>query len=155
MSFLIDPPLLFVSGLALGRFLPEGSLRRRITVGILGVFYVVSGLLYLDKLPWWDGRRWTRGSSFMLNSGLNTRLKRRAGHDVLAVVLFAAYPLWLWFGMQMGQQGRPSGAPAVGESLSDDPVVTESVSDGPPSDDSPGDSSPTDDSPADEAASDE
>jgi hypothetical protein len=106
MSFLIDPPLLFVSGLSLGRFVPKGSLRRRLALGILGVFYVVSGLLYLDKLPWWDGRRWTRGSAFMLNSGLNTRLKRRAGHDVLAVVLFAAYPLWLWFGMELGQQAR-------------------------------------------------
>ena len=108
MSFLIDPPLLFGSGVLLGRFVPE-SLRRRIAAGIVVVFYVVSGLLYLDKLPWWDGRRWTRGSAFMLNSGLNTRLKRRAGHDVLAVVLFAAYPLWMWFGMQTGQRYRPGG----------------------------------------------
>jgi len=123
MSFLIDPPLLFVSGLLLGRFVPKGSLRRRIAVGILGVFYAVSGLLYLDVLPWWDGRRWTRGSAFMLNSGLNTRLKRRAGHDVLAVVLFAAYPLWIWFGMELGRQGRPpEGADVVTETPDPEPV---------------------------------
>ena len=109
MSFLLDPPLLFVSGLALGRFVPKGSLRRRIAIALLGLFYGVSGLLYLDVLPWWDGRRWTRGSDWMLNSGLNTRLKRTAGADVLAVLLFAAYPLWVWFGMELGRRARPSG----------------------------------------------
>lgn len=106
MSFLLDPPLLFASGLLVGRFVPEGSRRRRIALAVLGLFYAVSGLLYADLLPWWDGRRWTRGSAFMLNSGLNTRLKRTAGTDVLAVVLFAAYPLWVWFGMTTGRRTR-------------------------------------------------
>jgi len=106
MSFLLDPPLLFASGLLVGRFVPERSRRRRIAVALLGLFYAVSGLLYLDVLPWWDGRRWTRGSTFMLNSGLNTQLRRTAGVDVLAVVLFAAYPLWVWFGMATGRRAR-------------------------------------------------
>jgi hypothetical protein len=106
MSFLIDPPLLFGSGLLLGRFVPKGSRRRRIALAVLGLFYAVSGLLYADVLPWWDGRRWTRGSSFMLNSGLNTRVKRTAGVDVLAVLLFAAYPLWVWVGMATGRRSR-------------------------------------------------
>ena len=107
MSFLLDPPVLFVSGLVTGRFVPKGSRRRRIAIALLGLFYGVSGLLYVDILPWWNGRRWTRGSDWMLNSGLNTRLKRTAGADVLAVMLFAAYPLWLWFGMELGRQARP------------------------------------------------
>jgi hypothetical protein len=106
MSFLLDPPLLFASGAVVGRFVPTGSRRRRIALAVLGLFYAVSGLLYLDVLPWWDGRRWTRGSTFMLNSGLNTRLKRTAGVDVLAVVLFAAYPLWVWLGLATGRRTR-------------------------------------------------
>jgi hypothetical protein len=115
MSFLLDPPVLFGSGLVVGRFVPEGSRRRRIAVALLALFYVVSGLLYVDVLPWWDGRRWTRGSDWMLNSGLNTRLRRTAGADVLAVILFAAYPLWVWFGMELGRKARPSGDAATGE----------------------------------------
>ncbi|MEF8840832.1 MAG: hypothetical protein V5A62_04310 [Haloarculaceae archaeon] len=118
MSFLLDPPLLFGSGLAVGRFVPEGSRRRRIAIALLGLFYGVSGLLYADVLPWWDGRRWTRGSDWMLNSGLNTRLRRTAGADVLAVLLFAAYPLWVWFGMELGRKARPSGDAAGGETVS-------------------------------------
>ena len=107
MSFLLDPPVLFISGLVTGRFVPKGSRRRRIAIALLGLFYGVSGLLYVDILPWWNGRRWTRGSDWLLNSGLNTRLTRTAGADVLAVMLFAAYPLWLWFGMELGRQARP------------------------------------------------
>lgn len=110
MSFLLDPPVLFVSGLLLGRFVPEGSRRRRIALAVVGLFYGVSGLLYLDVLPWWDGTRLTRGSDWMLNSGLNTRLKRTAGADVLAVLLFAAYPLWMWFGMNLARRSRRADA---------------------------------------------
>ena len=113
MSFLLDPPLLFASGLFLGRFVPEGSRRRRIALAVVGLFYGVSGLLYLDVLPWWNGTRLTRGSDWMLNSGLNTRLKRTAGADVLAVLLFAAYPLWVWFGMALGRRSRSDDAPDV------------------------------------------
>ncbi|MFC6941318.1 hypothetical protein ACFQE8_15325 [Salinirubellus sp. GCM10025818] len=118
MSFLLDPPVLFASGLCLGRFVPEGSRRRRISLAVVGLFWGVSGLLYLDVLPWWDGSRLTRGSGWMLNSGLNTRLTRRAGHDVLAILLFAAYPLWMWFGMRLGRQslsGRTDDTEIEGE----------------------------------------
>lgn len=38
MSFLLDPPRLFVSGLLLGRFVPEGSRRRRIALAVVGLF---------------------------------------------------------------------------------------------------------------------
>lgn len=107
MSFLLDPPLLVVTGALLGRFEGDERRRRRLTLAVLGLFYAVSGLLYLDVLPWWDGRRWTRGSRFMLNSNLGTRLRRSAGVDVLAVVLFAAYPLWLWIGLAAGRRFRP------------------------------------------------
>ena len=126
MSFLLDPPVLFVSGLVTGRFVPKGSRRRRIAIALLGLFYGVSGLLYVDILPWWNGRRWTRGSDWMLNSGLNTRLKRTAGADVLAVMLFAAYPLWLWFGMELGRQARPpeGTAETTGRAVGATEVVT-------------------------------
>jgi len=70
------------------------------------LFYAVSGLLYAEAPPWWDGRRWTRGSTFMLDSGLNIRIKHTAGIDVLSAVLFAAYPFWVWFGMTAGRRIR-------------------------------------------------
>lgn len=104
MSFLLDPPILFGSGVLIGRYEDDETDTRRLSLAVLALFYLVSGLLYLDVLPWWSGDRWTRGSQFMLNSGLNTRLKRNAGVDVLAVLLFAAYPLWLWVGLVTGRK---------------------------------------------------
>lgn len=85
---------------------PERSRRRRIALAIAGLLYAASGLLYLAPFPWWNGTRLTRGSDWMLNSGLNTRLRRRAGHDVLAILRFAAYPLWMWFGESTGRRTR-------------------------------------------------
>ena len=46
------------------------------------------------------------GSDWMLNSGLDTELSRQPGTDVLAVLLFASYPLWMRLGLDIGGRYR-------------------------------------------------
>lgn len=103
MSFLLDPPALVVLGVLIGRYVPRRSTRRTLAAGIVGIFIVVSGLLYLDILPWWFGE-WMSGSDWMLNSEVGTTLEREDGTDVLAVVMFAAYPLWMKLGLDIGRR---------------------------------------------------
>lgn len=103
MSFLLDPPALVVLGAVIGRYVDSATRQRRLAAGVVVVFVVVSTLLYLDLLPWWFGE-WMRGSDWMLNSGLGTDLTRQPGTDVLAVVLFAAYPLWMKLGLEIDRR---------------------------------------------------
>jgi hypothetical protein len=49
-------------------------------------------------------------------------------------MLFAAYPLWLWFGMELGRQARPpevAGATATGAGGATEIVTEETASEGP------------------------
>ncbi len=101
MSFLLDPPALVLIGVIIGRYVDGRARRRRLGAAIVVTFVAVSTLLYLDILPWWLGE-WMRGSDWMLNSGLDTELTRKPGTDILAVVLFAAYPLWMRLGLDVG-----------------------------------------------------
>lgn len=105
MSFLLDPPVLVLVGLLLGRSAASDARRVRLAAGVVLVFLGVSTLCYLDVLPWWFGE-WMRGSDWMLNSGLDTNLQRQPGTDVLAIVLFAAYPLWMKLGLDVGGATR-------------------------------------------------
>lgn len=105
MSFLLDPPALVLIGIGIGRYAPTGDARRLAAAFVVGVFLVVSGLLYVDVLPWWWGG-WMSGTDWMLNSGLGTTLGRSPGTDVLAVVVFAAYPLWMALGLWIGRRSR-------------------------------------------------
>jgi hypothetical protein len=105
MSFLLDPPALVLVGVAIDRYVDARSRRNRLAAGVVAVFVVVSTLLYLDVLPWWLGG-WMSGSDWMLNSGLDTELSRKPGTDVLAVVLFASYPLWMRLGLDIGERYR-------------------------------------------------
>lgn len=100
MSFLLDPAALVVIGAVLRRYLSSHQTRNRVAAGVVVLFVVVSTLLYLGVLPWWWGE-WMTGTDWMLNSGLDTDLTRSAGTDVLAVVMFAAYPLWMWLGLSI------------------------------------------------------
>lgn len=106
MSFLLDPPALVVIGIVLGRHVHDRTRRRRLAVGVVAVFLLISSLQYLDVIPWWWGG-WMSGTNWMLNSGLDTQLSRSAGTDVLAVVLLAAYPLWIGLGLVVGRS-RPA-----------------------------------------------
>lgn len=98
MSFLLDPPTLVIIGFLIDRYTDSHRTRNLLAAGVVAVFLIVSTLLYLDVLPWWWGQ-WLAGSDWMLNSGLDTNLTRQPGTDVLAVVMFAAYPLWMKLGL--------------------------------------------------------
>lgn len=100
MSFLLDPPTLVVIGVILQRYVEPSARRDRAAAAVVVVFVAVSTLLYLDVLQWWWGE-WISGSDWMLNSGLDTSLTRQPGTDVLAVVMFAAYPLWMRLGLSI------------------------------------------------------
>jgi hypothetical protein len=102
MSFLLDPPSLVVLGYLIGRFGRSRTSRARLAVVVVAVFLIVSGLLYLDVIPWWLGG-WIDGSDWMLNSGLPTAVERGPGIDVLAVILFASYPLWMKLGLDVAR----------------------------------------------------
>lgn len=103
MSFLLDPPALVLLGIIIGRSVDSGRRRVRLAAGVVGIFVVGSTLLYLDVVPWWWGE-WIAGSDWMLNSGLGTDLTRQPGTDVLAVVIFASYPLWMKLGLEVDRR---------------------------------------------------
>lgn len=103
MSFLLDPPALVLIGFAIGRYARSERLRTRLAAAVVVIFISVSALLYVDVLPWWLGE-WIAGSDWMLNSGLDTDLQRQSGTDVLAIVMFAAYPLWMDLGLKWGER---------------------------------------------------
>lgn len=105
MSFLLDPPALVIIGVVISRYVDSQSRRNQVAVVVVAVFIGVSTLLYLDVIPWWLGG-WMSGSDWMLNSGLDTNLTRSPGTDVLAVVLFASYPLWMKLGLEVGGRWR-------------------------------------------------
>ncbi len=104
MSFLLDPPSLVILGVFLGRFIRHRLLRLKLASLVVLLFLFVSVLLYLDVVPWWFGG-WISGSDWMLNSGLGTELRKERGMGVLAAIMFAAYPLWMRFGLDLGDRG--------------------------------------------------
>jgi hypothetical protein len=108
MSFIIDPPLLIISGfllyLAGVRFaLTE---RKKIAIGLLVVllFISVSALLYLDAIPCFFpficGN--LSGSEFMFHSDI-TWIYKKDVPLVLVIALFALYPLWLYAGFAIAK----------------------------------------------------
>ena len=100
MSFLLDPPALVIIGIVIDRYGDSRTQKNRIGAAVVAIFLSVSTLLYLDVLPWWWGG-WIEGSDWMLNSGLPTTVERSPGIDILAVLQFAAYPLWMRLGLDL------------------------------------------------------
>lgn len=114
MSFLIDPPLLFLNGEAYARLAPENAqagAARAVGAATIALFWTVSVALYLN-------REWPRplasafgardGRDFMVNSGvlrIDTRHAGRGMH-VAAALIFATYPLWLLAGWRHGRRAR-------------------------------------------------
>lgn len=103
MSFLIDPPWLYVNGRVLAQAPPRA--RGPLAAATAGAFLVTSISLYLDR-PWtrpiWRACRARSGRDWMLNSGVLRLDADRAGPRTHAVsaLLFATYPLWLWLGLR-------------------------------------------------------
>ena len=105
MSFLIDPPLLFLSGLAIyliGKRL-EWDRHAKIVIGIVIalIFIVFSSLLYADIIrctfPFFSG---LKGSEFMLHSNYSGITKSMVPAIVIAF-LFLLYPIWIFAGYSL------------------------------------------------------
>lgn len=101
MSFLIDPPLLFVAGLVIGSFFGQSPKTVRILLGmaVVLVFFSASLLLYLDVLPCFFPFICTglSGSEFMFHSNYTGIYKKDVPLFVV-IFLFALYPLWIYAG---------------------------------------------------------
>lgn len=102
MSFIIDPPLLFLSGILIffaGKKL-EWDRHAKIVVGtaIALIFILFSSLLYTDIIrcvfPFFAGMK---GSEFMLHTNL-TGISNLDVPVIVVVVLFLLYPFWIFFG---------------------------------------------------------
>ena len=122
MSFLLDPILLIVIGVVVS-FLPEIGLHRILRKPVLvlsvvtvALFWSVGGLLYLDYLNFpWLGKAGS-GRHFMWNSGAEliglkppidvsfTYVNPFCTLNIVAVLLFAAYPLFLYLGVYAGSK---------------------------------------------------
>ena len=122
MSFLLDPLFLIVIGVAIA-FLAERGLHKILrnpvlvlSVVAVAVFWSISGLLYLDYLDLpWLGKAGS-GRHFMWNSGVEliglkppidvsvTYVNPFCALNVVAVLLFATYPLFLYLGVYAGRR---------------------------------------------------
>lgn len=116
MSFLLDPPLLLASGLAIERLAPDEATADRLAAGTLTLFLGVSVPLWRDVrspvlAPVWrpfssDGPR-----DFMVNSGvlsLPVPRRPRPRHHLAAAAVFATYPLALALGRRLARRvARP------------------------------------------------
>ena len=121
ISFLLDPLALLVIGFLAGkgyylltafgdRLFRRGALKKELVVAgafAVFVFWAYSALLYLNVIYFpWPLPRWYVGIDWMLNSGLPLGLTRTSGSDVVAIILFAAYPLWFYAGTRLGLSGH-------------------------------------------------
>lgn len=102
MSFLIDPPLLFLSGLAiffLGQRL-DWNRQSKIVIALLIVlvFVVFSSLLYADLIrcvfPFFSNMK---GSEFMLHSNI-TGISKEQVPSFAVFLSFLLYPIWIFAG---------------------------------------------------------
>lgn len=124
MSFLIDPALLYAGGRVYRRLADNAHApadardapadardaaadARDAAVGAatMALFWGVSIGLYRNQrwtTPIWRICRARSGRDWMLNSGLLRIDDTRAGRGthVVATLIFATYPLWLWRGMR-------------------------------------------------------
>ena len=112
MSFLIDPPWLYVAGRAYGRLMPQRTpAARAVHTATATAFLATSISLYLDR-PWthpiWKLCRAQDGRDWMLNSGVFRFDHRRAGWrtHLVSALIFATYPWWLLLGERRGQRRR-------------------------------------------------
>jgi hypothetical protein len=104
MSFLIDPPWLYASGVAYGRLMPERTpLARTVHTATAAAFLATSISLYLNR-PWtrpiWEACGAEDGRDWMLNSGIFKLDHKRVGlrTHLLSALAFTTYPWWLRLG---------------------------------------------------------
>lgn len=103
MSFLLDPPALFVIGIVLYSVGNKLGLERlaRITIGLLLVLFFVlfSLLLYADvfRCVFPVVCKSMSGSEFMFHSDI-TGIYKKDVPLLVVILLFALYPLWIYLG---------------------------------------------------------
>ncbi len=114
MSFLIDAPWLYATGEAYGRLAPEAADETRdakLGAATIAGFWGLSVPLYLNMRwtnPVWKACRAKSGRDWMINSGVlrfDEKNVSRRGH-IVAALLFATYPMWLWLGYLHGTEAR-------------------------------------------------
>ncbi|OBF81599.1 hypothetical protein A5791_05070 [Mycobacterium sp. 852002-51163_SCH5372311] len=108
MSFLLDPPLLFASGVLIERGLPED--RRDVAeAATLGIFFAGSFGLY-NNVPGlgllWRPFRARNGRDFMWNSGVFNVSTEKAEWPLHAAAggIFATYPFFIKLGRGLGRK---------------------------------------------------
>jgi hypothetical protein len=108
VSFLLDPPLLFASGVLIERVLPRE--RREVAeAATLGVFFGGSFGLY-NNVPGlgvlWRPFRARNGRDFMWNSGVFGVNTKEADWPLHAAAggIFATYPFFLKLGRKLGRR---------------------------------------------------
>jgi hypothetical protein len=121
LSFLLDPIALLALGFVAGkayylvvafgdRIIRRGALKRGLFfagAAVVAIFWAYSALLYLGAAYFpWPFPAWYGGADWMLNSGLPLGLTRSSVTDVLAVGVFATYPLWFYLGTELGLAGH-------------------------------------------------
>jgi len=121
LSFLLDPLALVAIGFVAGKayyllvafgtkILERGPLKKGLFIAgaaVVSLFWVYSALLYLNVIYFpWPFPSWYGGTAWMLNSGLPLGLTRNGVSDVLALVIFATYPVWFYAGTELGLAGH-------------------------------------------------
>ena len=111
MSFLADPPMLVASVVAIDSVVSDEDTAKKLELGVLLVFLVVSISLYLN-LGWvrkfWEFFGEKSGRDFMFNSGVLPLSEERmpSSKHAMSVAIFATYPLWLRLGRKIGARMR-------------------------------------------------
>ena len=102
MSFILDVPLLLIIGFIIGTYFKK----KEFLLGIVTIliFYLVGMIWYFtDKFMFLPG--YVLGSDFMLNSWVfGHYFSRSLTIDVIVVILFLLYPLWLYLGIQLSKK---------------------------------------------------
>lgn len=111
MSFVLDPPLLVVSGAAIEALAPDERAARRGQAAVAALFVVVSAGLYANApglARIWRPFGARSGREFMLTSGL-ARIDEApapARRHLAALSLFTLYPLWSRLGGALVRAAR-------------------------------------------------
>lgn len=117
MSFLLDPPLLIASGILIVHLRRKFNMELKwLSTLVILLFWIFALALYLDflhiPLPDTAGK----GNYFMWNSGLNllgielvsitkpTYQNPFGSLNILAIIQFLLYPLWLNLGFKIGSK---------------------------------------------------
>jgi hypothetical protein len=112
MSFLLDPPMLVVTGAAIERVTSDPRAADRLSWLTIGVYYAVSVPLWLDSSAkplelFWKPLGSSGPRDFMVNSGiLDLPVPKRptARQHLTAAAILATYPLFLHAGRALARR---------------------------------------------------